>query len=540
VDYAEAFVELIQSVETQLPLTIGIFGSWGVGKTTLMELITRRLRESPQTPRSQESVHEPTVSRVHIITFSAWEYSAREAIWPGLVRKIMDGLEKEISWPFPGRFLTKLGWNLRSALKKEKGRIFVIGCILIAAAAAAVTLFLEQDLANEDIWKPLLAAGVTGLAGIVGGVLKIVGDTLSRPMGQWLATAFQEDGYGRPIAHFAKIKEDLEFLDKRLNADKKRPERALIIIDDLDRCEPGKAVEMLQAIKLLLDVKSFVVCMGIDARIITRVVEKHYKDLLGEAGASGYEYLDKIVQIPFRIPAPEKKQIEKFLAEQMGNPKPSQPDSEPVRPASDNLPRSGMQEPARAGGEGTKAAVTSPPPSAPAPPRPTTSAFTYRELQAFQSMAECLRANPRHLKRLLNVYRLVRTLADMRDEQILLDKPGAAICWVVLCAQWPYTTYLMLRRLKQAEEEKGFELPQEDPLTWLLSEVREEIDLEVRKRLDQDPNLLLRLIQECSDARMTWDELRTIRRYTINFNPAIELEAIAEAPSAKPAESRGA
>jgi hypothetical protein len=154
-------------------------------------------------------------------------------------------------------------------------------------------------------------------------------------------------------------------------------------------------------------------------------------------------------------------------------------------------------------------------------------------------MAECLRANPRHLKRLLNVYRLVRTLADMRGEQILLDKPGAAICWVVLCAQWPYTTYLMLRRVKQAEEEKDFELPKKDPLTWLLTEVQEEIDLEVRKRLDQDPNLLLRLIQECPDARMTWDELRTIRRYTINFNPAIEFEAIAEAPPAKPVENQG-
>ena len=48
------------------------------------------------------------------------------------------------------------------------------------------------------------------------------------------------------------------------------------------------------AINLLLNFDSFIVCLGIDARIITRAVERHYRGLLGPAGASGYEYLDKI------------------------------------------------------------------------------------------------------------------------------------------------------------------------------------------------------------------------------------------------------
>ena len=89
-----------------------------------------------------------------------------------------------------------------------------------------------------------------------------------------------------------EIKHDLEDLQKNLKGD-----RILVVIDDLDRCEPDKAVEVLRAINLLLTFESFIVCLGIDARVITRAIERHYEDLLAESRASGYEYLEKIVQI---------------------------------------------------------------------------------------------------------------------------------------------------------------------------------------------------------------------------------------------------
>src|SRR5262249_59712508 len=112
----------------------------------------------------------------------------------------------------------------------------------------------------------------------------------------------EETDYGKQIGHMAEIRNDLELLESILREENGR---MVVVIDDLDRCEPEKAVEMLQAINLLLNFESFIVVMGIDARIVTRAIEKHYRDLLGPAGASGYEYLDKIVKIPFRIPESE-------------------------------------------------------------------------------------------------------------------------------------------------------------------------------------------------------------------------------------------
>ena len=60
-----------------------------------------------------------------------------------------------------------------------------------------------------------------------------------------------------------------------------------------------------------------------DARIVTGAVEKHYEGLLGRAGASGYEYLDKIVQIPFRIPEPSEEEVKFFIGKQLGDPTPA-------------------------------------------------------------------------------------------------------------------------------------------------------------------------------------------------------------------------
>ncbi len=57
------------------------------------------------------------------------------------------------------------------------------------------------------------------------------------------------------------------------------------------------------------DGSPFVIFLGIDARVIVRAVEEHYGDVLVKAGINGYEYLDKIVQMPFVIPSASRKDI---------------------------------------------------------------------------------------------------------------------------------------------------------------------------------------------------------------------------------------
>ena len=92
------------------------------------------------------------------------------------------------------------------------------------------------------------------------------------------------------------------------------------------------------------DVRELHRLLGIDARVITRAIERHYEDLLAESGASGYEYLEKIVQIPFRIPDPSDDDVMRFLLKQLGDPKPDgRPPSRTRRAAKRLRPRDGYR-----------------------------------------------------------------------------------------------------------------------------------------------------------------------------------------------------
>ena len=524
--YVDAFASLIASPHTTPPLTVGIFGSWGMGKSFLLEHIDREIRR-------RQAENPDALPHVHVVRFNAWEYSATEVVWPALVRKIVEKLDQDVPWPRWRRAWTRFKWNLPRAFRQERTAIATV------AVVAAVAFVVALVRGNGD-----LAKGIAALVGVVG--LGGLAKAASNPVARWVTTLFTSSDYGGQIAHMDEIKNDLETLEKRLH-DKEDPTkvvgRILILIDDLDRCEPEKAVEMLQAVNLLLNFKSFIVCLGIDARIVTGAIEKHYDGLLGRTGASGYEYLDKIVQIPFRIPAPNPDEVKAFIGSQLGDPTPDT-DPPPTTPQeggeSDDGSGAPTEEPPVA-----EPRTEAPPPPPPPPPEVEAEQeavpFSYAELQAFERFAALLRPNPRHLKRMVNVYRLVRTLAHSNDDDALLQNPAAMIRWLVMWGQWPYASLKMLERFDELLEETDegeVQVPEGlregDPLIYLLGEVEPRLDTTTRDRLDDQADDLWTLL-EADGAAFSWTELRSIRKYTVNFNPAVEerLRAGVEADSAK-------
>jgi hypothetical protein len=100
--------------------------------------------------------------------------------------------------------------------------------------------------------------------------------------------------------------------------------RIVLYIDDLDRCEPSKVVEVLQAVNMLLSFRLFVVIVAVDARWLSRSLETKYRELFGSVENDGppinensrstspnddaigratpIDYLEKIFQIPTGSP----------------------------------------------------------------------------------------------------------------------------------------------------------------------------------------------------------------------------------------------
>ena len=119
--------------------------------------------------------------------------------------------------------------------------------------------------------------------------------------------------YRQHLGIISLIRNDFEFLSEYLRKGYKNEdykiERVILYIDDLDRCPPKIVVEVLQAIHLILSFELFVVVVGVDVRWISKCLYENYKLLFqnnnneknGDIGASSYDYLEKIFQIPIKL-----------------------------------------------------------------------------------------------------------------------------------------------------------------------------------------------------------------------------------------------
>jgi hypothetical protein len=82
-------------------------------------------------------------------------------------------------------------------------------------------------------------------------------------------------------------------------------EQLVVLIDDLDRCLPDTAIETLEAVRLFVFTSRTAFVVAADEAMIEYAVRKHFPDLPESTGAQTYarNYLEKLIQVPFRIPA---------------------------------------------------------------------------------------------------------------------------------------------------------------------------------------------------------------------------------------------
>lgn len=98
---------------------------------------------------------------------------------------------------------------------------------------------------------------------------------------------------------------------EKMLADVKSIDNLVVIIDDLDRCSPDRIIDTLEAIKLFLSVKKTTFIVAVDQRIIEYAVRTKYPQIEGFDISS--DYIEKIIQLPIKIPELSSKDIENYL-----------------------------------------------------------------------------------------------------------------------------------------------------------------------------------------------------------------------------------
>lgn len=280
--YAQIISEIAQD-PTYKPLTIGVFGVWGAGKSTLLKLIEDKISESSKekTDKEQKNI---------CININAWSFEGYEDAKVA----VMESLLRELHEKDP----EGLGKKITGLLKKLQ--IFKLSTKAVSVAAP-----IAASLATGS---PLpLVLGLSGSAEDIGNGIKKVASAVQTLHDEYMKpeTASNEDSLVNSIRKFRK-----EFEKALEEAD---INNVIVLIDDLDRCQPDRIIETLEAIKLFLSVKKTVFVIAADDKVIQYAIKKKYPPLENMAVDLDTEYIEKIIQLPIYIPDLSNKDIENYL-----------------------------------------------------------------------------------------------------------------------------------------------------------------------------------------------------------------------------------
>jgi KAP-like P-loop domain-containing protein len=258
----EDVVEVVESIVTRVdldPITVGINAPWGGGKTTVLQLLQR---------------HLDARENVFCLLVSPWEYDNKTDPTTALIDEVLAGLEAKLDEA--KTFGEKVKEALKESLKKLRRRVNFAKAMKLAATSA-------------------LTVTVPGA-----GALIDLFDTDTPREGTDVPPDPTLQGFRK---QFAEIMES-EHL--------KSLERVVVLVDDLDRSLPDTVVETLEAIKLFLSVKKMAFVIAADEENVANAIGRRLATT-GQPTTSRL-YLEKIVQVPVRIPALSKEQTEEYLA----------------------------------------------------------------------------------------------------------------------------------------------------------------------------------------------------------------------------------
>jgi hypothetical protein len=258
----EDVVDVVETIVTRAdldPVTVGINAPWGGGKTTVLQLLKRRLDARED---------------IFCLLVSPWEYDNKTDPTTALIDEVLGGLEAKLEEA--KTFGDKVKGVLKESLKKLRRRVSFAKAVKLAAtsaltvtlpgAGALIDLFDTDKPSNDDEVPP--------------------DPTLQ--------------GFRKQFAQIMES-EDLRPL-----------ERVVVLVDDLDRSLPDTVVETLEAIKLFLSVKKMAFVIAADEENVANAIGRRLATT-GQPITSRL-YLEKIVQVPVRIPALSRGQTEEYLA----------------------------------------------------------------------------------------------------------------------------------------------------------------------------------------------------------------------------------
>lgn len=294
----DVHADLIRTVVTDrsiLPVTVGVFGDWGGGKSSIMKMLQKEL--------SNEEAYPGVVC----LYFNGWTFEGYEDAKSALLSSILIQLgehkkfgHKAKDWVV--KLLKRLKWMEMGKLAvKHVGIPVVAGALTGGVAAVPVAI----------------AAAVSTIAGGASGEKE--GDDGDKSEEIDWSSLVEASPEKADLMGVRKFREEFaKMLEKTDVA------ALVVLIDDLDRCLPERLIETLEAIKLFVSVPRTAFVIGADPRIVRHAISTRYvKRQLEHTGNASearkeeegliQDYLEKLIQVPYQLPRLSPSEIETYV-----------------------------------------------------------------------------------------------------------------------------------------------------------------------------------------------------------------------------------
>lgn len=298
--------DLLRSVvldSTLLPVTIGVFGDWGGGKTSVMKMLQQSL--APDTYEKGSSEREQ-VEKIACLYFNGWLFEGYDDAKAALLSSV----------------LLQLGAHKRFGPKTRDS---------ISSLLESVNWMRLARLGFSEVALPAVLAYLTGGVSLVPSIVNSARDVL----GGGDVVDEQDKASGKVegklswediVKNESKVSGPMDVRTFRQRFSQmindSNIESLVILIDDLDRCSPQRIIDNLEAIKLFLSVDRTAFVIGADPRIVRHAIATVYKPSEIETVTSGYEsqtdvvtdYLEKVIQVPYHLPRLSPSEVETYIA----------------------------------------------------------------------------------------------------------------------------------------------------------------------------------------------------------------------------------
>lgn len=264
---AATIIELLRAKPNH-PVTIGVHGDWGAGKSSVLEMIEAGFADK---------------SDVLCLKFNGWRFQGFEDAKIALIEGIVTGLVEK-----------RPALNKAAAAVKEVFRRIDWLKVAKRAGGLAVTAFTGVPTPEQ-------------VGAIVGSLQGLLADPGKLATKENLETTIEEVKGILKEGETKNVPEEVEAFRKAFDQLLKDAgiNQLVVLIDDLDRCLPDTAIETLEAIRLFVFTARTAFVVAADEAMIEYAVRKHFPDLPDSTGPRDYarNYLEKLIQVPFRIPA---------------------------------------------------------------------------------------------------------------------------------------------------------------------------------------------------------------------------------------------